>query len=133
MKKKKVFVFDTFGDFFYIINFYFCFFFKAFWFYWFLCWIFLDSLDFLWIYWICRDLLRFFFFLFFQKILDFFDFFLFFSKLLRSLLNVTEVTIEHQKWPKISTNSMKSFFCLKGKKSLGRMPKPSTGARSKPA
>ena len=46
-----------------------------------------------------------------------------FSKLLRLLLKVTEVNIEHQKWPKMSTSSVKSFFvCEKGK--------PSTGAKS---
>ena len=46
----------------------------------------------------------------------FFFIFLFCSKLLRLLINVTEVTTEHQKWLKISTNSVKS---PKGKKSLG--------------
>ena len=40
------------------------------------------------------------------------------------LLGITEVTTEHQKWPKISTNSMKSF---------GRKQKPFVGAKSKPA
>ena len=48
--------------------------------------------------------------------MDRFEFFGFFSKLLRLLLNVTEVTTEQQKWPKISTNSVKS---------LGPRPKPS--------
>ena len=67
------------------------------------------------------------FFLFIFRFLDFFgffgflrfflDFFGFFKKLLRLLLKVTEVTTEHQKWPKISTNIVKSpFFCPKGKK-----------------
>ena len=41
---------------------------------------------------------------------DFFRFFGLFSRLLRLLLNVTKVTTEHRKWPKISTNSVKSFF-----------------------
>ena len=39
--------------------------------------------------------------------------------LLRLLLNVTEVTTEHQKWPKISTKSMKSsFFARMAKKKV---------------
>ena len=43
--------------------------------------------------------------------------------LLRLLLNGTEVTTEHNKWPKISTKSVKSyFFCKKGKKSLDQSP-----------
>ena len=33
-----------------------------------------------------------------------------FSKLIRLLLKITEVTTEHQKLPKISTNSKKTFF-----------------------
>ena len=56
---------------------------------------------------------------------DIFLFFFFFSKLLRLLLNVTEVTTEHQKWPKISTNSVKSsFIARRGKKASaeGRSP-----------
>ena len=36
------------------------------------------------------------------------DFFVLFSKFLRLILNITEVTTEHQRWPKISTNSMKN-------------------------
>ena len=52
-------------------------------------------------------------------------FFCFFSKLLRLLLKVTEVTTEHQKWPKISENSIKSpTFAQRAKKApaLGRSP-----------
>ena len=51
---------------------------------------------------------------FFEFLLTFLDFlsdcFGFFLKLLRLLLSVTEVTTEHQKWPNISTNSVKSSF-----------------------
>ena len=49
----------------------------------------------------------------------------FFSKLLRLLINITEITTEHQKWLKISTNSVKSsFFVRRAKKasSEGRSP-----------
>ena len=49
----------------------------------------------------------------------------FFSNLLRLLLKVTEVTTEHQKWPKVSQNSIKSsFFAQRAKKALaeGRRP-----------
>ena len=58
----------------------------------------------------------------------------FLSKLLRLLLKVTKVTTGHQKFPKMGQNSIISslFFCPKGEKSLGRRPKPSTGARSRP-
>ena len=49
------------------------------------------------------------FFDFFVGYFGFFGFFRFFSKLLRLLLNVTEFTNEHQKLPKISTNSVKSI------------------------
>ena len=52
-----------------------------------------------------------------------FEFFGFFSKLLRLLINITKVTTDHQKWLKIGTNRIKaSFFCPKGKKSLGQSP-----------
>ena len=62
------------------------------------------------------------------------DFFLLFSKLLRLLLKITEVSTEHKKWPKISTNSGKSsLFLPKGEKSLGGRIKLSAGARRKPA
>ena len=56
--------------------------------------------------------------------MDFLRFFGLFSKLLMLLLKITEVTTEHQKWPRTSTNIVKS---------LGLRPKPSKGARSKPA
>ena len=79
-------------------------------------WYFLDLLDFFWI-----------IFLDFLVFLDFwtlFGFFGFFSKLLVLLLNVREVTTEHGKWPKISTNSVKSSFFAWRKKVLaeGRSP-----------
>ena len=51
-----------------------------------------------------------------------FLFFWFLSKLIRLLLYVTMVTTGHQKSPKIGQNSIKS-----------RRPKPSAGARSRPA
>ena len=54
------------------------------------------------------------------------DFLGFFSKLLMLLLKVTEVTTEHQKWPKVSQNSIKSpFFARRAKKT-------SAGGRSPP-
>ena len=56
--------------------------------------------------------------------LDFLDFFGLFPKLLWLLLKVTEVTTDLQKLPKISLNSIKS---------VGQRPKPSAGARRKPA
>ena len=86
----------------------------------------LEFLDFFWIF-------RFFGFF---RFLGFFllDFLLDFFKLtIRLLLKVTEVPTEHQKLPKRSENSIKTLFCPKGKKRLGRRPKPSTGARNKPA
>ena len=44
------------------------------------------------------------------------------------------VTTEHQKWPKISTNSeKKTFIAKRAKKRLDQRPKPSAGARSKTA
>ena len=45
---------------------------------------------------------------FLLDILDFLGFFGFFSKLLGLLLNVMEVTTEHQEWPIIGTTSVKS-------------------------
>ena len=75
-----------------------------------------------------KNLFRcFFFFLFwdFKCLGKFLIFFFGFFK-------VKKVTTEHQKWPKISTDSVKSsFFCLKGKEILGRRPVFSAGARSK--
>ena len=56
--------------------------------------------------------------------MGFFGFSGFFSKLLRVLLNVTEVTTEHQKWPKIGTHSVKAFFCPKGKKASAESQSP---------
>ena len=41
-----------------------------------------------------------------------------------------EVTTEHQKWPKINTNSVKRSFFTQREKKL--RPKLSAGARSKP-
>ena len=38
------------------------------------------------------------------------------------LLKTTEGTTEHQKWPKIGTNTVKSTFLARKKKSLGRCP-----------
>ena len=57
---------------------------------------------------------------FFGFVLDNFFLLLFFSKLLRLLLKGTNVTTEHQKWPKMCQNSIMS------------RPKPSAGARSRP-
>ena len=42
------------------------------------------------------------------------------------LLKVTEVTTEHQKWPKVSQNRMKGSFLPEGQN------KPSAGGRSPP-
>ena len=43
----------------------------------------------------------------------------FFSKLLMLLVKVTEVTNEHQKWPKVSQKSIKSsFFAQRATKTL---------------
>ena len=102
-------------------------------------WVYMEFVGFCWIF-------LGFLFLFFWIFLNFWDgliflwtyfilfyFFGLFSKLLRLLLNVTEVTTEHQKWSKISTNSVKSFFCPKGKTSFVRRPKLSAGAWRKPA
>ena len=56
----------------------------------------------------------------FLTFLDFFknNFFGIFLKLLRLQLKVTEVTTEHQKWPKVSQKSIKSSFCRRQKKAL---------------
>ena len=63
-----------------------------------------------------------------MEFLDFFGFLYFFLKLLWLLLKVTDVTTEHQKWPKINKNSIISpFFCQRVKKASA------AGARSKPA
>ena len=56
------------------------------------------------------------FFEFLDFLLDFLDLKKLFSKFLRLILKIKEVTTEQQKWPKISTNSLKIFFfCPKGK------------------
>ena len=53
----------------------------------------------------------------------FFGFYGFLTKLLRVLLQVTKVANGNQKWPKMGQNSIiKSFFCPKGKQSLGQSP-----------
>ena len=79
-------------------------------------------------------LILFFIFIFIFIFWDFFGFHGFFSKLLTLLLKVTKVTAGHQKWPIMGQNSIiSSFFCPKGKKSLGQRQKPSAGARSRPA
>ena len=50
------------------------------------------------------------------------------------LLKVTNVTNGHQKLPKMGQNSLiTSFFAQRAKKSLSRRPKPSAGARIRPA
>ena len=66
-----------------------------------------------------------------------FLFFWFLSKLLRLLLNVTKVTTEHQKLPKLGQNSMKSsFFARRAKKASAEGPSPpqelEVGPRSGP-
>ena len=63
-----------------------------------------------------------------------FGFLGFLSKLLRLLLKVTKVTIGHQKLLKMGQSSIiSSFFAQRAKKNLGLRPKPSAGARSRPA
>ena len=93
------------------VFFYEFYFFLFFWIFFLLFWFFLDFSVLLWI---------FLNFLINKKwtFLDLFDFiFLFFSKLLTLLINFTEVTTEHQKWPKIITNSVKRrFFARRPKK-----------------
>ena len=51
--------------------------------------------------------------------LDFLWILCIFSKLLRLLLSIMYVSIEHQKWPKMSTNSIK-----RPNKSLGKGQSP---------
>ena len=83
----------------------------------FICWIIMDFLE---------------IFLDFSEFLYFYIFLIFLqSYLLRLLLKVTEVTIEHQKLPKININIIKRFFFAQGAKKP--WPKPSAGHRSKPA
>ena len=83
--------------------------------------IFFGFLKFFLIFFQLLDLIFFYFFL------DFLRFFGFFKKLLRLLLKNTEVTTEHQKWHKISTNSRKSSFLPGGQKK----PRPKAEARRK--
>ena len=65
-------------------------------------------------------------FLGFFEIFDFFDFFRFFYKFLRLLLKVTEVTTDHQKWPKFGKKqTQKDIFLPEGQKKAsaeGRSP-----------
>ena len=51
-----------------------------------------------------------FFFWILFSIYLFYFFLLLFSKLLMLLTKVTEVTKEHQKWPKVNQKSIKSYF-----------------------
>ena len=96
---------DLFIYFFEILDFFYDFLWFLFKFFWDF-WIFLDLRDFLWFLWI-------------------------FFKVTKIPTKSYEVTTEHQKLPKISTNSLKSSFCLlEGQKKT--WPKPSTVARSKP-
>ena len=62
----------------------------------------------------------------------FLEFLIFLVLFLKVLMLLLTVTTEHQKWPKINTNSVKSTFLPKGQKSVGRRLKPSAGPRSKP-
>ena len=59
---------------------------------------------------------------------NFFGIFLiFFSMLLRLLLKFTEITTEHQKWPKESQESIKPLFLAEG------LQKPRPEAEARPA
>ena len=92
-------------------------------------------------FWICKffleviriflNFLRF-FYLFFYFI-SFLRFLGLFWKSLRLLLNFTDVTTKHQKWPKISTNSVIGFFCPNGKQNIGQRRKLSAVPISKPS
>ena len=94
-------------------------------------WIFFLSFWFLWIFFGLKKLD---FWEFFGFFLDFFVFFVFVC------FKVTKVNTKcyhgYFSTPKITKNGPKQhkklFFCPKGKKSLGRRPKPSAGARSRP-
>ena len=115
----KVFFGDFFLDFLIFKNFFF-----TFWFFYYFFGFAWHFLEFLLIFFYC------FFFLFktFGVVLIFFIFFyrfIIFFKLLRLLLNNMEVTTEHQKWHRISRNSVKGyFFARRAKKALaeGRSP-----------
>ena len=97
------------------------------------CWKFLQNLVFIWGFWgdfldFIWDFLRFLDFLdFLDFFLDFLDFFQsyygYYKKLLRLLLNTKNKQKQHKN----------TFFCPQGKKSHGRRPNPSAGARRKPA
>ena len=72
-----------------------------------------------------------FFFIFFLCFFEFltlfccqFSIFWILSKLIRLLRNLMEVTTEHQKWPKISTNSVKALLLPEGQKTLGNGRSP---------
>ena len=85
---------------------------------------FLDFLDFFWIFfgffWIFQIFWCLWIFLIF-RFFWIFSFFWFLSKLLRLLLNVTTVTTEHQKTPKLGQNSIKSpFFARRAKKASAK-------------
>ena len=74
----------------------------------------------------------------FLRVLNFFknvfrDFFDFFSKVQRLLLKVIEVTTEHQKWPKVSQNSILKKFAQRAKKNLARGQIPPQDLEVKPA
>ena len=107
-------------------------------------WVFVDFLDFFlfflisWFFlimsWIFLDFFYFFGFLDFFNFLDFFVFFLHFFVF---FLVTTKCYHGYYSTPKIANNEPKHhkklFFCPKGKKNLARRPKPSAGARSRPA
>ena len=58
----------------------------------------------------------------------------FFYKLVRLLLKVTEITTEHQKWPKVSQNRIKSsFFCQRAKNTSAGGQSPLQELEVKPA
>ena len=62
-----------------------------------------------------------------KKLLKLWDIFLIFwtlSKLLRLLLNVTEITTEHQKRLKIRTNSVESSFFSEGQEASAKAKNP---------
>ena len=85
-------------------------------------WIFMifeNIWDFFWIFWNFWDFWNLYFFLGSLRFLGLF------SKLLKLLLNVIEVTTEHQKWPLMSTNSVKSsFFPQRVKKASAESQSP---------
>ena len=106
---------------------------------------FLDFLDFLYFFGVFfgffLDFLGFFKIFGFFEFFGYLDFFLDFFLLFLVSFKVTKVTTKcyHSYYwtPEIAKNGAKQhkkpFFCPKGKKSPGQRPKPSTGARSRPA